>query len=117
MSVLPNAEKAIIPIEKLSEYALHPVKSRGKHIVFERALGYNLSNAELLRENLKTNIKSFEANPTEDNGYGQKYEVVVSLKGENGNTAEVFTCWIVEHGTEEPRLVTAYVMKRGYHND
>ena len=117
MAVLPNAEEAIIPIEKLSEYALHPVKSRGKHIVFERALGYNLANAELLRENIRTNLKSFEASPTDDNGYGQKYEVMMSLRGENGNTADVFTCWIIEHGTDKPRLVTTYVAKRGPHND
>ena len=114
MAVLPNAENVIIPIEKFTEYALHPVRSKGKHIVFERALGYNLSNAELLKENIRANIRFFEANPTMDNGYGQKYEVIMSLRGENGNIADVFTCWIVEHGTEEPRLVTTYVTKRGY---
>ena len=63
MNILPNAGKAVIPIEKFTKYVLHPVKSKGKSYAFERVLGYNLSNAEKLMDNIRSNIKNFRSNP------------------------------------------------------
>ena len=95
MTLLPNADDAIISEAKFIEYALHPIKSRGKSFAFEQALGYNLSNVILLIENIKTNLKNFEAIFKGDNGYGLKYEVQMELIGINGNSANVLTSWIV----------------------
>jgi len=51
LNILPEAEDAVIPVEKLTDYALHPIKGKGKAIAFDRALGYNLTNADKLIEN------------------------------------------------------------------
>ena len=44
MYVLPKANEAVIPLEKFVHYVLSPKNSKGKHVAFERALGYNLDN-------------------------------------------------------------------------
>ena len=38
--------------------------------------------------------------------YGQKYEILGTLTGPNGNTAWVRTIWIILTGETAPRLVT-----------
>ncbi|MCL2698015.1 MAG: hypothetical protein FWE74_08035 [Oscillospiraceae bacterium] len=112
MNILPNVEKVVIPVKKFTDYALHPVKGKGKAYAFERALGYNSFNCNKLIKNIRTNLKNFEAIFKGDNGFGLKYEVILNLKGENGKTANVLTSWIIEHGTAETRLTSAYITNR-----
>ena len=45
MGVLPRADEAIIPAEKFTKYSLNPDGDFDKHVAFEQALGYNLSNS------------------------------------------------------------------------
>jgi len=112
MDILPNVENVIIPVEKFTEYALHPLKGKGKAYAFEKALGYNLYNACSLINNIRKNIMYFEPTIKGDNGFGIKYEVIMELTGANGKLANVLTSWIVEHGSNETRLTSAYVTNR-----
>ena len=112
MNILPNAENVVIPVEKFTEYALHPVKGKGKAYAFEQVLGYDLSNVDKLIENIRNNITNFESKLKGDNGFGLKYEVLMKLTGSNGRTANVLTGWIVEHGKKETRLTSVYVTNR-----
>ena len=111
-NLLPNYDKAIIPIEKLTGYALNPNHSIGKNKarVFERALGYNASNADQLLQNIKDNLYRFEALEKPDLGYGKLYQVDMELTGPNGNTAMVRTAWILDRTTGEMRLTSTYVL-------
>lgn len=109
MDLLPIFENAIIPIEKFTEYALHPVKSRGKFHAFKKAMGYDLENYQKLIDNIRNNINKFPAIPKDDNGFGIRYEVFMKLTGENGKKANVLTGWIVEHESGKVRLTTAYI--------
>jgi hypothetical protein len=117
MTVLPRARSAIIPIEKFTEYALDPIRSRGKWIAFLEALGYHLDNAELLVENIRQNIHDFPAEPKGDKGFGMTYAVLMELVGENGRTANVLTAWLDDNETGLIRLTSAYVKKRKGGND
>ena len=47
-----------------------------------------------------------------DNDFGTRYEVMMTLTGENGKTANVLTGWIVEHGSDNVRLTSAYIKNR-----
>ena len=49
--LLPNGERAVVELEKLTDYCLNPEHARGKHKarVFAAALGIDIANAELLR--------------------------------------------------------------------
>jgi|GEM_PF-491073 len=109
MNLLPNADKAVLPIEKFTEYALNPLKQKDKSIAFEKYLGYNLDNYQKLIDNIKANIKNFSAEAKPDKGYGQRYKVVMELIGENGMKAKVLTAWIVDKDTGETRLISLYV--------
>ena len=112
--LLPNHEKAIIPKEKLVDYALnmqHPI-GKDKAIAFEKALGYNQSNYEKLIDNVKRNIPNYNAVHKGSNEYGEKYEILMTLFGENKKYANVKTGWIVEKETNQTKLTSLYVTSR-----
>ena len=111
MIVLPRYEDAIIPIGKFTNYALDPIKSRGKWVAFRDALGYGLHNADALVENIRQNLKNFPSENKGDRGYGCTYTVLMELTGANGRTANVMTAWLDDKATGQIRLTSAYVKK------
>jgi hypothetical protein len=112
MVILPNADEAVIPVAKFTDYVLDPINSRGKWIAFRDALGYTKQNAHLLIDNIKQNLKSFPAERKGDSGYGETYAVLMKLTGANGKTAHVMTAWLDDAQTGEMRLTSAYIKKR-----
>ena len=48
LNILPRADRAVIPVEKFTKYALNPEKQPNKAIAFELALGYNKENVSKL---------------------------------------------------------------------
>jgi hypothetical protein len=109
LNVLPNADKIVIPIEKFTKYVLNENADKDKTIVFELALGYNINNVDKLIDNIKNNILNFPAKPKGNKGYGELYEVIVTLKGENGKMANVLTGWIDDVKMGEMRLITVHI--------
>jgi hypothetical protein len=112
MKVLPRYEEAVIPIEKFTKYALDPNKSPHKALAFELALGYNKSNVEKLIKNIKSNLNKFPATSKGNKGFGDIYEVVMDLTGENGKIAKVLTGWLDDVSNGEMRMTTVYIDKR-----
>ena len=110
--LLPNYQEAVIPQEKFTQYALNPLKDKNKAEAFEKALGYNLKNADKLIENIKNNIPNFNAKEKEDTGYGKRYEIIMTLLGENNKYANVKTAWIIDKDTKQTRLTSAYVTSK-----
>ena len=55
---LPNADRAIIPQSKLTDYALNADHVKGKHLarVFKSALGFDRTTALLLRRAILAGI-------------------------------------------------------------
>jgi len=112
MDVLPNADKAVIPIEKFINYSLNFDKDPNKAMAFKLALGYTRNNAGRLIDNIYRNIQAHNAVCKGNNGYGDIYESVMALTGENGKIANVLTAWIIENGFDFPRLTTIHVTKK-----
>lgn len=112
---LPNYKNAKIPTEKIVKYVLNPNHPKGKFKAeaFEKALGYNLGNANKLIENIQKNINKFDAIEKEDKGHGKRYEILMTLIGENKRIANVKTAWIIDKITGETRLTSAYVTQKG----
>ena len=105
---LPNADKAIIPREKLRDYLLsqsHPV-GRFKAAFFH-SLGYSSSEWEVLESDIRSLLENEVVNTT-DTEYGRKLEVRGELSGPLGQNANIVTVWIVLKGEQFPRFVTAY---------
>jgi hypothetical protein len=108
---LPGYEKAIIPRNKLEGYALNTTHSEGQHKarVFKSALGFDISNWQLLEECIINELPYHEAVPGIDDVYGRRYKVVLPITGPNGNTVNVLTAWIIRQGEDYPSLSTLYV--------
>ena len=106
---LPNAEQALIEPEKVRDYLLsasHPV-GRFKS-AYLQALGYSQDEWEFLRDELLALAKSDAASPGRPIEYGRKFEVRGTLRGRGGRPAGIVAVWVVRHGEDFPRFVTAY---------
>ena len=117
MNLLPNHERAIIEDSKLIHYALNPQNERGQHKarVFESALGFNLSNWTQLKAAILEALSHHEATLTSETAFGKKFEVVLSIAGLSGRTADIMTVWQFDclddrTFSDVPRLVTVYVL-------
>ena|SRR5437016_5136595 len=108
---LPNYQRAVIPRIKVEGYVLDPTHPVGKHkaIVFKRALGFEQSDWEMLRDSISAELPYNEAIIGKTDRYGARYNVTMSITGRNGRTVDVLTAWIVEDGTDYPSFVTALV--------
>ena len=95
MNLLPNHERAIIEDSKLIHYALNPQNERGQHKarVFESALGFNLSNWIQLKVAILKALPHHEATLTSETAFGKKFEVVLSIAGLSGRTADIMNLW------------------------
>ena len=108
-----NADKSVIDLKKLTTYALnldHPAGG-SKARVFESALGFNSSNADVLSNKLRQGVILTPAVLGNLDKFGQRAAVTMPIIGINGNSAWVRTGWIYDPGSSVPRLVTAYVIK------
>lgn len=107
--MLPNAERETVDVAKLCEYCLNPHHDEGKHKarLFAAALGMSATDAEALRGLLLEGIKVREATPGLRDEYGQRYRVDFPVEWQ-GRRAMVRSGWIIEYGTQIPRLTTCY---------
>ncbi len=109
--LLPKHDQAVIADSKLSGYALnmeHPV-GKNKAIVFEKVLGYNINNKDILIERVRIGLAKYRAKARKPTQYGRPFEVVMLVEGVNGRFAPVKTAWQIDAGTDFPRLVSIYV--------
>lgn len=112
--LLPNGERAVVDIRKLSDYCLNPDSPRGsnKARVFAAALGITAADAPQLQSKLLEAARAVDALPGELDIYGQRYIVDFELETKIGN-AIVRSVWIILHNETAPRLTTCYVKRRG----
>ena len=108
---LPNGEHAIVPIEKLRDYCLHPTHRVGSHKahVFESVLGLTAAHAEDLQQRLLTVARTGEAVLGMQNAYGQRYTVDFEMTTTVG-TAVLRSTWIILVHEDVPRLTSCYVL-------
>ena len=107
---LPNSEKAFVEITKLRDYSLNPQHDSGGHKarVFQAALRLTLDDAEWLRVALLKIARESDAAIADQTSFGQKFVIDAELAF-HGRVAIVRTAWIIENGTDFPRLVSCYV--------
>ncbi|MCD6224802.1 MAG: hypothetical protein J7K32_04650 [Deltaproteobacteria bacterium] len=101
----------IIAQKKLTEYLL-VVKKRNDKSQWLAKAGYILENWKKLEKDLREQILSIDAMPTESTEYGQTYEIRGKLFGTNGKSIAVCTIWMKESATKETKFITMYPDKR-----
>ena len=107
---LPNPHKAVVEIAKLRDYSLnvdHPV-GRHKARVFKAALGLTVQQADWLRNRALELAVTGEAGPGLTSAFGDTYVIDARITYKC-RTALVRFSWIVEFGTDFPRLTSCYV--------
>ncbi len=110
---IPNAEHAIVDVRKLRDYCLNSHHNIGKHKarLFSDALGMGINDAEALRDALLEAAQTHEAQLGLHDVHGQRYTINFTLDWRD-RQAIVRSGWIIDRGSEIPRLVTAYPLKR-----
>lgn len=105
---VPSAERAVVDIRKLRDYCLDPTHE-GKHKarLFAAALGMTRDDAEDLRDALLQAVKTHDAKLGRRDGYGQRYVVDFTLEW-RGKRTVIWSGWIIEHGSDTPRLTSCY---------
>jgi SPP1 gp7 family putative phage head morphogenesis protein len=106
---LPRYQEAVIPEAKLQQYVLNSDRDPNKARVFKTALGYTMSNAAELIQQIRDKLPDYEATEKGDRGWGMTYEVIMDITGPNGKTAKVLTAWIDDKDNGEMRLTTVHV--------
>ncbi|TMK84002.1 MAG: hypothetical protein E6G57_15340 [Actinobacteria bacterium] len=111
-SPLSGAEDAVVDAVKVYDYALNPDHPVGgdKARVFESALGFTRSNADLLIGEIRAGVLSRPAQPGIADEFGARFTVDIPVVGPNGSSAVVRTGWIYDPESEFPRLVTLFVL-------
>ena len=113
---MPNYQQAITPHEKFTEYSLdysNP-NSRGKAEAYEKALGFNKSNADTLIDQIDSAVRNGDVSPIEivETEYGAKYKYRIPVKGINGQIKNVMAVYQIDKGTRIPRMITNYVERK-----
>jgi hypothetical protein len=108
---LPNGDRAVVELAKLSHYCLNEQHLRGRHKarVFASALGITTEDAEVLRQRLLDAATEEDADLGEQDDYGQRYVLDFLMTGPKGS-AKVRSVWIVLVNQDVPRLLTCYVL-------
>lgn len=107
--LIPNSENAIVDIRKLRNYCLNPEHDDGKHKarLFFSILGMTAEHAEELRQILLEVIKVQEVQLGRRDEFGQRYTLDFTIEWQN-RSAILRSGWIIEHGSEIPKLTTCY---------
>lgn len=111
---MPNAHGAHVSEEKILGYLLnlaHP-DGAGKAAFFI-ALGYRRTHCRLFQNALAMVATTGVVRAVATTVHGTKYPIEGVLPLPRGGGVPVRTIWILDHGAEVPRLVTAYPVEVG----
>ena len=108
---LPNAEHAIVAVEKLRDYCLNLEHPRGRHKarVFIASTGLTADHLDNLRNILLRMAREGDCVPTYCDEFGQRYALDFMLRGPTGQ-ARVRSTWIIRTNEDFPRLTSCYML-------
>lgn len=115
MTLLPNLEQAVIPLEKLGSYALNANHPEGKHKarVFKSVLGVERRHAGTLSELIRTSLPKAPAEQHESTAFGDIWITWHEITGLNGERAIVTAAWIYKkEAPHTPVLISCYIETR-----
>lgn len=104
---LPNRERAVIELSKLTEYLLNIEHPRGgaKARLLIR-FGYSLDDWQQLEADIREYHLNAEVDAIKETPYGRRYEIIADLLTPCGRPLFVKTAWQIDLGTDFPRLIT-----------
>jgi len=108
---VPNADRAIVDIQKLTGYCLSYEHPRGRHKarVFQSALGVTAINAAEILDLLLRMVKSEDCAMGLTDEYGTRYTVDFAYT-RGTKQATLRSIWIIKAGEDTPRLTSCFVL-------
>ena len=106
---VPNADIAIIAVQKLTGYMLNVSHKRGgSKARLLVSVGYRSDNPQSLDSDLRTQHLSLDVTRTSKNPYGVVYEIQGPIKTPSGKTVRFCSIWQIDSGANVPRFITMY---------
>jgi len=110
---IPNAANCIVEPEKVRDYLLNLSHPAGKgKAAFFTTMGFRQQDWEVLATALGQTVRNSPVTISMTSRHGQKYIVDGVLVAPTGQLPLIRTVWVVDRGTDRPRLVTAYPMNQ-----
>jgi len=116
VQILPQHEKAVIPIEKLRDYALDPNHPMGKNKarVFKATLGIERDHADALSKVLRSTLFRSPAVQGRKSQYGEHWTTYHEIVGLSGQPVVITVAWIYRiEQADVPVLVSCYIEPQG----
>jgi hypothetical protein len=106
---LPFPESLRVDHSKVPGYLLNETSGRGKATFFLR-LGFRADNWENLADAIKAQARENVVTSVVDSPYGKRYSVDGTIETPDNREPRprIRTVWILEDGTQVPRLKTAH---------
>jgi len=101
----------IISKEKIEHYLLKPMMFSNKWIMFSD-LGYTISDANRLIEDIRNQVLTQHTTVYEQNVYGVFYQISSHFTGINNKTIEVDSIWLHEKKSMKTKFITIYIKNK-----
>ncbi len=109
---LPNVSRVCIDRNKIVGYLLSEKHPTGKFKAkFFIGLGFSPSEPEQLEAQLRAIAQNEPVTEIVHSPFGTKYIVDGRIRAPSGKEAFIRTVWIIEHGSNTLRFVTAYPIR------
>lgn len=106
---VPNAEHAVISVEKVRDYLLNAEHRRGgAKARLLHALGYSRSDPMRLADDLREQHLIRDDAMAVESPYGERFDVRGPLVTPSGREVAMRSIWQIDTGTAQPRLITMY---------
>jgi hypothetical protein len=108
MAQLPNPDRCFVADAKIVDYLLSDLHPEGApKSKFLKSFGFSAAQPDELRRSLVDHARSHDVLATRDTEFGTIFEVHGRLASPNGRDPWLVVVWIIDTGTDFPRLVTA----------
>ena len=106
---LPDAERAVVAKEKITEYLLSFTSLEGASKArFFYSFGFRTEQWEVFAEALRELCSQYEVVEISEEEFGIQHVIIGRIVTPDGRNPLIKTVWQFDHGADFPRFVTAY---------
>ena len=106
---LPNVERAVVPVRKITHYLLSTTHRDGRHKAeFFRSFGFKPEAWEELASALLNHARQYEIVETVPTPFGRNFVIEGALPAPDGRSPNVRAVWFIAKSGETATLATAY---------
>ena len=111
--LLPNSDRAVIDMRKLTDYVLNTEHDHGGHKAKLLAIALEITSdqAVYLRDLLLYAVQAYEAQYHSEDQYDVRYRIDFPIETSNGQEM-LRSGWIIRPEEDFPRLTTCFVLER-----